>query len=146
MLFFLKNQNYPKGKDYFYDNLEDCRFRKNEREKKKLDSIFSRHYERVVNNDFTVSHQKHYYQLEKSQPVTICKQDVVTIEERMDKSIHLRLRGKYLNYQLLPERPQKLSLKEKQLNWVIPRAATYIPPADHPWRQYTLTSQIKKTN
>ena len=118
----------------------------NEREKKKLDSIFSRHYERVVNNDFTVSHQKHYYQLEKSQPVTICKQDVVTIEERMDKSIHLRLRGKYLNYQLLPERPQKLSLKEKQLNWVIPRAATYIPPADHPWRQYTLTSQIKKTN
>ena len=69
----------------------------NEQKKKKLDSIFSRQYERVVKNDFTVSHKKSYYQLEKIQPVTICKQDAVTVEERRDGSIHFRLRGKYLN-------------------------------------------------
>lgn len=106
-----------------------------EQEKNKLNSIFSRQSQRVVNNDFTVSHQKNYYQLEKSQPVTICKQDKIIIEERMDKSIHLRLRGKYLNYQLLPQRPVKLNVREKQLNWVIPKRTIYTPPADHPWRR-----------
>ncbi|MDP1850440.1 MAG: ISNCY family transposase, partial [Solirubrobacteraceae bacterium] len=35
----------------------------NEQEKKKLDSIFSRQYRKVVVNDFTISHQKHCYQL-----------------------------------------------------------------------------------
>jgi transposase-like protein len=116
----------------------------NKQEKNKLDSIFSRHYERVVNNDFTISHQKHYYQLEKNQPVTICKQDIVTVEERMDKSIHIKLRGKYLNYQLLPQRPQKLNAKEKRLNWIIPKQTTYTPPASHPWRQIARMNYQKR--
>jgi len=116
----------------------------NEQEKKKLDSIFSRQYQRVVNNDFTISHRKNYYQLKKSQPVTVCKQDKVTIEERLDKSIQLRLRGKYLNYQLLPQRPQKLSAKERQLNWVIPKRTAYTPPASHPWRQIAKMNYQKK--
>jgi len=116
----------------------------NEQEKKKLDSIFSRQYQRVVNNDFTVSHQKNYYQLEKNQPVTICKQDKITIEERMDKSIQLRLRGKYLNYLLLPERPRKLNAKEIRFNWIIPKRTTYTPPADHPWRQIARMNCQKK--
>ena len=116
----------------------------NEQEKKKLDSIFSRQYQRVVNNDFTVSHKKNYYQLEKNQPVTICRQDKVTIEERPDRSIRLRLRGKYLNCKHLPERPRKLNAKEKQLNWVIPKRTTYTPPANHPWRQIARMNYQKK--
>lgn len=115
-----------------------------EQEKKKLDSIFSRQCQRVVNNDFTVSHQKRYYQLEKNQPVTICKQDKITIEERMDKSIHFRLRGKHLNYQLLPQKPAKLNAKEKQLNWIIPKQVIYTPPASHPWRQHACLVHLKK--
>jgi len=115
-----------------------------ELEKKKLDSIFSRQYQRVVNNDFTINYQKNYYQLTKNQPVTICRQDKVTIEERMDKSIQLRMRGKYLNYQLLPEKPKKLNAQEKRLNWVLPKRVAYIPPADHPWRQYVKMGYQKK--
>lgn len=115
-----------------------------ELERKKLDSIFSRHYERVVNNDFTISYQKQYYQLEKNQPVTICKQDKVTIEERLNQPIKIKLRGKYLNYQLLPQKPAKISTKEKQLNWVIPKQTTYTPPADHPWRQIAQMNHQKK--
>jgi len=115
----------------------------NEREKKKLDSIFSRQCQKVVMNDFTVSHQKHCYQLEKVQPVTICKQDVVTVEERMDKSIHFRLRGKYLNYRLLPEKPKKINGKNN-LRWVIPKSTAHVPPADHPWRQTSNMEYLKK--
>lgn len=113
-------------------------------EKNKLDSIFSRQYTRVVRNDFTISHQKNYYQLEKNQPVTVCKKDVVVTEERMDGSFHLRLRGKYLNYQLLPERPKKLNAQETRLQWVIPKSKAHTPPANHPWRQEGRMNYIKQ--
>ena len=104
------------------------------KELNKLDSIFSRQEERTVRNDFTISYKKNWYQLAEVQPVTICKQDIITVEERMDKSIHFRLRSKYLNYRLLPERAKKINLKT---SWVIPagNAKGNIPPADHPWRR-----------
>lgn len=113
------------------------------KEKNRLDSIFSRQYQRVVNNDFTVSHKKNYYQLNKQQPVTICKRDKITVEERMDKSIHLRLRGKYLNYELLPEEPKKINGK-KNLQWVLPKSTAHTPPANHPWRLAAEAAYLKK--
>ena len=116
----------------------------NEQEKKKLDSIFSRQDEKVVMNDFTISHKKNYYQLEKDQPVTICKRDSITVEERMDQSIHLRLRGKYLHYKLLPERPKKIHGGKNNLQWVIPKSTAHVPPADHPWRQTAQIEYLKK--
>ena len=104
------------------------------KELNQLDSIFSRQTERVVRNDFTISYKKNWYQLTEVQPATIRKQDIITAEERMDKSIHFRLGGKYLNYRLLPERAKKINLKT---SWVIPagNAKGNIPPADHPWRR-----------
>ncbi|MFH1657135.1 MAG: ISNCY family transposase, partial [bacterium] len=113
-------------------------------EKNKLDSIFSRQYQRIVRNDFTIWHDKKYYQLEKEQPATICKKDVVVVEERMDKSIHFRLRGKYLNYRVLPERPKKISAAKNTIPWVIPKTSTYAPPANHPWRQTAKLEYLKK--
>jgi len=113
-------------------------------EASQLDSIFSRQYERVVRNDFTISHNKGWYQLTKDQPVTICKKDRVLVEERMDKTIQFRLRGKYLNYQLLPERPKKMNTNEKKHLWVIPKTKTYVPPANHPWRKTAQLEYSKK--
>jgi hypothetical protein len=115
----------------------------NEQEKKKLDSIFSRQCQKVVMNDFTISHKKKCYQLEKIQPVTICKQDRVTVEERMDQAIRIRLRGKYLNYRLLPEKPKKINSKNN-IQWVIPGTTAHIPPANHPWRQSANLEYLKK--
>ena len=114
-----------------------------EKEKNRLDSIFSRQYQRVVNNDFTVSHKKNYYQLDGHQPVTICKRDKVTVEERMDKSIHFRIRGKYLNYKVLPEKPKKINDK-KNLKWVIPKSTAHTPPANHPWRLAANAGYLKR--
>lgn len=106
----------------------------NVKELNQLDSIFSRQAERVVRNDFTVSYKKNWYQLIETQPATICRQDIITVEERADKSIHFRLRGKYLNCRLLPERAKKINLKT---SWVIPagKISGNIPAADHPWRK-----------
>lgn len=116
----------------------------NEQEKKKLDSVFSRQYEKVVMNDFTISHKKKCYQLEKIQPVTICKRDRVTVEERMDQTIQIRLRGKYLNYRLLPEKPKKVNGGKNDQQWVIPKSTAHIPPASHPWRQTSNLEYLKK--
>jgi len=116
----------------------------NKQEEKKLDSIFSRQDEKVIMNDFTINHKKHCYQLEKIQPVTVYKRDKVTVEERMDKSIQLRLRGKYLNYRLLPEKPKKINNDKNNVVWVIPKTTAHIPPTNHPWRQTANSEYLKK--
>lgn len=109
-----------------------------------LPSIFSRQTERTVLNDFTFSFKTHWYQLTKDQPVTICKKDTVIIEEHLDQTLHIRLRGQELNYRLLPERPKKLNVSVKGL-WVLPATKTYIPPLNHPWRQAERTHNTMKS-
>ncbi len=116
----------------------------NKQETNKLDSTFSRQEKKTVMNDFTVSHKKQCYQLEKIQTATICKRDKVTVEERMDKSIQIRLRGKYLNYKLLPEKPKKINNDKNNTTWVIPKTTAHIPPANHPWRQTANLEYLKK--
>lgn len=113
------------------------------KEKDNLDSIFSRQNKKVVRNDFTVNCRKKCYQLEKVQPVTICRRDIITVEERMDKSIHLKLRGKHLNYRLLPEPPKKMNDRNNP-QWIIPKSTAHTPPANHPWRQAAKISYLKK--
>lgn len=128
----------PRAKANLHKNL-------NEQEKKKLDSVFSRQYVKSVMNDFTISHKKKCYQLEKIQPATICKQDKVTVEEQIDGSIKIRLRSKYLNYRLLPEKPKKINSKGS-LSWVIPQSKGHTPSPNHPWRQTGSLEYLKRTN
>lgn len=110
-----------------------------QKERAKLDSIFSKQDTRVIKNDFTVSFKKQWHQLLPDQPVTICKQDTIVVEEHLDNSIKFRLRGKYLNYKIIPERPKKI----KDIPWIIAtRKPVYIPPANHPWRR-DLTPSLK---
>lgn len=101
-------------------------------EASKLDSIFSRQEQRVVRNDFTIHYGKKFYQLLKEQSVTICKNDKITVEERIDGTTQFRLRGKYLNYSILPEKPKKANTDQM---WVIPKSKAHTPATDHPWRQ-----------
>jgi len=115
------------------------------KELNRLDSIFSRQEERTVRNDFTISYKNNWYQLSKEQIVTICKQDIVIIEERLDHSIHIRLRGKFLNYELLPERAKRQIIQSK-LPWVIAASKAHIPPINHPWRQAFNASVIRQLN
>lgn len=104
----------------------------NKKEFEKLPSVFSRQETRIVQNDFTVAHNTHWYQLTEKQPVIVCRRDKVVVEEHLDESIHIRLRGKYLTYKVLPKRPKKT----KTTPWVLTTAKTITKPAlDHPWRK-----------
>jgi len=93
------------------------------REHPALDAIFSRQETRVVRNDWTVSYASTWYQLLRQQPVTVCRQDVVTVEERPDGTVRFRLRGKVLNAAVLPARPTKV----KDLPWVLAKTAVAVP-------------------
>lgn len=104
----------------------------NQQEKNKLHSIFSKQTTRIVRNDFTISFNNQWHQLEKEQPATIRKQDTILVEEWLDNSIHFSIRGKYLNTKVITERPQKI----KKTDWIIPaKKRDYTPPASHPWRR-----------
>lgn len=103
----------------------------NQTEKKKLNSIFSKQTTRIVRNDFTVSFNNQWHQLEKEQPATVCKQDTILVEEWLDGTIHFSIRDKYLNTKIITERPQKI----QKTNWIIPaKKRDYTPAANHPWR------------
>ena len=121
-----------------------------QKESRQLPGIFSRQKERTILNDFTFSFQKQWYQLAQEQPATICKKDKVMVEERLDKTIHVRLRGKYLNYRILPIRPVKAG---KGQPWIIAKtieqinlSKAHIPPPNHPWRQMIRASAAKQLN
>lgn len=103
------------------------------KESQQLPGIFSRQKERTVLNDFTFSFHNQWYQLTKEQPATICKKDIVMVEEHLDHSIHVRLRGKYLAYRLLPKRPERQTASGKT-PWVLPASKAHTPPQNHPWR------------
>ena len=100
---------------------------------KKLDSIFSKHFVRGINNDFTVQYKSRFYQLKEIQPTTIFKTDKVLIEDRLDNTIKIKYKDRYLNFFLLPEKPKKVKSNPIILTTHKPN---YIPPIDHPWRQF----------
>lgn len=131
-------------------NKTDLHKKLNQKEINRLPGIFSRQTKRTVLNDFTFSFKNQWYQLTKEQPATICKKDAVIVEERLDKTIHVRLRGKYLNYFLLPHRPIKTNQTPP---WIIAKTIEQInlskahtPSPNHPWRQAIKVSAVQRLN
>lgn len=101
-------------------------------QKENLDQILSRQEKRFVNNDYTIWYKRKLLQLEKIQPTTVLRRDKVTVEERMNGEIKIRLRNKYLNFHQIYIKPrQELFItaltKEPKKPW--------IPPQNHPWRR-----------
>lgn len=98
----------------------------------KMSSIFSVQSRRKVNNDYTIQFKNQWFQLETKQKTTVYKRDEVIVEERLDGSIHIRLKNTYLEYRKLPDRPKPVfvpivALTRQKPDWK--------PPKDHPWRK-----------
>lgn len=114
-----------------------------EEERAQLPAIFSTQNTRTVMNDFTVRFKNQWLQLAPEQPVLVRKQEVVLIEERLDQSLCIRLRDRYLDFTILPERPQRASIERLP---ALPARKKYNskPAPDHPWRRYaTKNSKVE---
>ena len=99
--------------------------------REKLSSIFSVQSQRKVHNDYTVQFKTRWFQLNAIQQTTVYKGDAVILEERLDGTLHIRLKHTYLHYTELPDRPKPILMKVTVLTRKKP---TWIPPKNHPWR------------
>ena len=103
-----------------------------EHDQTNLDKIFSVQSKRQVKNDFTIQFKNNWYQLAEIQSTTIYRKDEILIEERLDNSIQLSKKEKYLNFKKLPTRPEKV---KTNLIAITPRKSDWTPPENHPWRR-----------
>ena len=101
--------------------------------KARLPSIFSVQSGRRVNNDYTIQFKTSWFQLEPTEGAVVYKRDEVIIEERLDDTVHIRLKSKYLKYHILPERPKPVYVPIVALTT---QKRTRKPPKDHPWRRW----------
>jgi len=96
--------------------------------KEKLKGILCMKTERSIGNDGVVRYNNKFYQIESVYRRT----KTVTVEERLDGSVHIRNNGRYLKYRQIP--PELMVRPVKKRRAKKPRRK-YIPPKDHPWRK-----------
>jgi len=65
------------------------------------------------------------------------------VEERINGEVFLSLRGKYLNYTVLPERPKKI-IEAKIPALTSSSKPSWKPPANHPWRRFNINPRKKE--
>lgn len=119
------------------------RFRKQARRKadlhqpaphsRELDRILCIKEERTVRNDFTVVHTGKVYQIEQA---TRAKK--VTVEERLDGTLHISYKGEDLSYRELVIRPVK---EKAETPVLLHDKKPWTPPVDHPWRKSFLSKK-----
>ncbi|MHB8448977.1 MAG: ISNCY family transposase [Mycobacteriales bacterium] len=101
-----------------------------------LTSVMSVISTRYINEDFTIRFKNSWLQLTKVQPTLVLPKSQVTIEERLDNSIHLRLNNQYLTYTKLSDKPL-ITGKPPIALTSNPHPPT-IPGPNHPWRKIVL--------
>jgi transposase len=94
---------------------------------RELDRLLCVKAERTVKNDFTIAHHGTLYQLDQA---TRAKK--VTVEERLDGTLHITSRGHDLRYRAIAVRPTNEAPEPPR---VLHAKTPWIPPGDHPWRQ-----------
>ena len=144
---FIKNQFMPKFKKQFNIKAKkegDLHIKLTKKDNNNLNNIFSRKTKRIVRNDYVIQYKCRYFQLEEIQKnISVYKKDTIIVEEHLDKSIHINKQGKYLNFQELPNKPQKeIDIK---LPVLTTKKSNYKPPTDHQWRNLQFSKHNQKT-
>ncbi len=116
--------------------------------KANLDALFAETLTRSVTNDFTIRYKNQRWQIPKDQARGIRPRDKITVEIRLDGSVHFRVKRRYLQLEpvqklrkagprndpgLKPAKPRK----KKQTRGPKERPTPPRPGPDHPWRKGT---------
>jgi len=100
-----------------------------------LDGVLCIKTPRRLNADSTVVHQGKLYLVEQR-----LQAQSVTVEQRLDGSLHLRHRGHSLGYRELPARPRKAQAPTTPIQ---AKPRSYRPAMDHPWRSSSQQFAVK---
>lgn len=103
---------------------------------RELDRILCVKEERTVKNDFTIAHNSTLYQLEQA---TRAKK--VTVEERLDGSLHISYKGQDLRYREITKQPTEDTAEAPLL---LRERKPWTPPVDHPWKTLFLSKRRRK--
>lgn len=109
-----------------------------------LDAILSVQTVRTIDHDFTLRLQNRFFQLLPEQPVRLCPKDTVLIEQRLDGTLHLRAKGRYLSFT-----PIAKSVVPRQ---VVARATQVLrrprrvwrPPMTHPYKAPLYQARLRQ--
>lgn len=144
---FLQKEFIPKFNERFSvvaQNHGDLHRKLTKIDREDLDAIFSKQHTRKVNNDFTISFRGIWHQLSEQQPTTVLRNDAVLLEERLDGTLWISMRGKYLKFTVLPERPKKVM--KLRVTALTRERQIWKPPADHPWKRPFILAKSRIEN
>lgn len=104
----------------------------------RLDGILCVKLNRTLANDYTLRFENKFFQVTKDQDIRTRHGDIVAIEEWLNGSIHLRLKGIYLRYKNINKLPYRgyYATNRRLLNRIGAGAGTSVPGKDHPWRRF----------
>jgi hypothetical protein len=109
-----------------------------------LEAILSLRHPRTVANDYTVHWHAQRWAIPRAEVQAGLRGARAEVEQRLDGSVWLRFRGRYLT--LVPCRQLELQpalaaqVRAKPKPKCKPRNKKHIPPPDHPWRRTFLSS------
>ena len=100
----------------------------------RLDEILSVRTARVLANDYTLGCQKRFFQVLADQPVRVRPKNTILVETRLDGSVHLRYKERYLNFMTIDKKPfRPLTLPKPRPSPLIGPILPYKPSPTHPW-------------
>lgn len=101
---------------------------------RELDRILCIKEERTVKNDFTISHNGTLYQIEQA-----TRAEKVTVEERLDGTVHITYKGQDLRFREIAKKPSMATAEAPLL--LLQEKKPWIPSVDHPWRKRFVTKR-----
>jgi len=105
----------------------------------RLDEILCVKLNRTLANDYTLRFENKFFQVTKDQDVRVRPRDIVTIEEWLDGSIHLKFKSVYLEYKRINKLPHRgyYATHRYELNRLaVLTVGTSVPGKNHPWRRF----------
>jgi len=110
-----------------------------------LEAICSIQTTRTVERDFTVRLKNQFFQVRPEQPVRVRPGDTVLLEQRLDGSVHLRAKGRYLAFEPIAKPPARRPRIAVTTAAVVmgPRRA-YRPPRTHPWKAPSYSAMLRR--
>jgi len=104
-----------------------------------LDAILSRQETRTVTNDYTIQFRNTRYQIARDSVLAGLRAAKVIVEERLDGSVQVRFKERYLHVTALPQQPAKAKAGEaatrKKTKPRDTERRAHKPAPDHPWRR-----------